>query len=572
MKKAFRIIIPILLVIAVLGSIVWYFTEYDPELTRYILVSQARNLDEQGNHSLATWLYKLAYRQSGKDAAIALELAEQYRSMGNYTKAEYTLSNAIADGGSVELYIALCKTYVEQDKLLDAVRMLDNVADPNIKSQLDILRPAPPAPDHEPGYFNRYISVSLSAPEGVTYYTTDGSYPSVNGNVYRKPIDLPAGETTIQCISVSDQGLVSPLSVSGYTVAGVIEEITLQDSAIDSALRQLLNVGADHAFYSNELWTVTSFTVPAEAQMLTDLSKLPFLKELTIRDANVNSLNSLSGLTALETLTVSGVTLSDSDLQIIAGLPKLKSLTLNRCNLSGIAPLANATGLTKLDLTNNAIGDLTPLKPLQDLKDLSLGHNAVKDLTVISGLSLLEHLDLSYNSIETAAPLFTCKQLRSLDLCGNSLTTTEGITSLPALQELLLAFNQLTEANSLSANLELSVLDISNNAISDISQFNLLTKLTSLNFSYNQVTSLPKFSMDSVLVTIKGSDNDIASLNELAGLEHLNYVIMDRNSKIDSVNALAGCFALVEVSVYGTRVRDVSALKDRDIIVKFTPV
>ena len=33
------------------------------------------------------------------DAAGAIELAEQYKSSGNFTKAEFTLSNAIADGG-----------------------------------------------------------------------------------------------------------------------------------------------------------------------------------------------------------------------------------------------------------------------------------------------------------------------------------------------------------------------------------------------------------------------------------------------------------------------------------------
>ena len=103
MKRFLRGLVPVLLSLAVIISIGWYLIEYDPGFTRDMLVSQARYLDDNGNHTMATWFYTLAYRQSGNDEEVALELAEQYRSMGNYTKAEYTLSNAIADGGSVDL-------------------------------------------------------------------------------------------------------------------------------------------------------------------------------------------------------------------------------------------------------------------------------------------------------------------------------------------------------------------------------------------------------------------------------------------------------------------------------------
>ena len=153
MKKAFKIIVPILLSFVVLGSIAWYLLIYDSSFTQELLLSQARRLEANGKHGAAVWVYDLAYSQSGEDGNVAIELAEQYKSIGNYTKAEFTLSNAIADSGSTELYIALCKTYVEQDKLLDAVRMLDNITDPAIKAELDALRPAAPALEPEPGFF-----------------------------------------------------------------------------------------------------------------------------------------------------------------------------------------------------------------------------------------------------------------------------------------------------------------------------------------------------------------------------------------------------------------------------------
>ena len=151
MIRLFHILIPLLLSLLILISIGWYFLKYDPEFTRDLLLKQARYQDEIGNHAAAVWFYDLAYLQSHKDDAVALELAQQYIAIGNFTKAEYTLSHAIADGGNVELYIALCSTYVQQNKLLDAVTMLNNVADPAIKEQLSALRPQSPAPSYAPG-------------------------------------------------------------------------------------------------------------------------------------------------------------------------------------------------------------------------------------------------------------------------------------------------------------------------------------------------------------------------------------------------------------------------------------
>ena len=168
-------------------------------------------------------------------------------------------------------------------------------------------------------------------------------------------------------------------------------------------------------------------------------------------------------------------------------------------------------------------------------------------------------------------PLGGCTGLTTLDLTGNSLTTTEGLENLTALQALSLAFNKLTDVSTLANNIALIELDISNNSIEDITALNTLNALQTFNFSYNHVSKLPAFSMDSALVTIKGSQNNLSSVDELGGLLNLNYVMMDYNSNLKSINALANCFTLVEVSVYGTKVSDVSALTSKNIIVKYAP-
>lgn len=572
MKRFLRVLIPVLLSLAVIISIGWYLFEYDPGFTRDMLVSQARYLDESGNHSMATWFYTLAYRQSGNDEQVALELAEQYRTMGNYTKAEYTLSNAIADGGSVDLYIALCNIYVEQDKLLDAVTMLDNVADPAIRQQLAALRPAAPSPSHEPGYFNQYISVLFTAPQGQIFLTTDGQYPSVSDLESTTPLTLSAGETVIHALTVGQNGLVSPLAVMNYTIAGVIESVTIDDPAMDAAIREKLNVSADHTLYTNELWTITDFTVPAKAKSLDDLSKLCFLQRLSISDLQSCDLTGLTSVVTLEELTVTGVSVTNADLRAIATLPKLQKLTLSQCSLSSISSLTGACALTYLNLSGNTIRDISVLQTMPDLTELYMSHNALVELDALSGLSRLEVLNVAFNSISSAAPLAGCSAMKELNLSNNALTDLTGLDKLTKLEKLYIAFTGTEDVSILEANAAIRELDISNNAITDISAVSVMTKLEYLNFSYNQVKKLPAFSKDVPLITIKGSQNKLSSLKELQGLKSLNYVYMDFNEKLSSVTALEKCPALVEVSVYGTNVHDVGRLKELGVQVTYSPI
>ena len=572
MKRAFKIILPIILSIAIIVCIGWYLLRYDRDFTRDVLVSCARSLDQQGNHNLSKWLYDVAYDYSGKDETVAIELAEQFKAAGNYTKAEYTLSNAIADGGSVDLYIALCRTYVEQDKLLDAVTMLDNVADPVIKQQLEDQRPKAPTASHSSGYYNQYISVELDAPKGTIYTSIGSEYPSTEDAPYSEAIALSGGETTISALTVGQNGLVSSLSIFGYTIGGVIEEVTLTDPAIEQAIRQQLQVSDDHVLFSDELWNITHLIIPKETKDLSDLALLPFLKQLVIRQVQFESLSALSSLSSLEELIITDVTVSTGDLEVIAALPKLTSLTMTSCNLSGITELSAATKLTYLDLRSNTIGNLAPLSSMTDLEYLALSHNAIDDLTVIGGLSKLTELDVSYNSISTTAPLASCTALAVLDLTGNSLTTLEGLDKIPGLRQLSVAFNQLTDVSLLAANTTLGELDISNNTITDITALGTLNNLLTFNFSYNQISALPTFSKKCALVTIKGSSNLLTSLEPLSGLENLNYVIMDQNAGITSIQCLTKCYQLVEVSVYGTKVTDATALKAMNVIVKYAPV
>ena len=570
MKKFMRFLVPLLMILVIIASIGWYLFVYDRDFTRDFLLSQARYQDMYGNSRLSAMFYNMAYEYSGRDENVAIELANQYKAADNYTKAEVTLSNAIKSGGGVDLYVALCKTYVEQDKLLDAVNFLSNVSDPTIKSSLEMLRPTAPTANYDPGFYSEYLDLELSSSAGTLYYTMDGDYPSIASDPYSQPIALPTGETTVYAISVGDNGLVSPLTIGTYTIGGVIEEVEFKDKAMEEAMRAAINASSSEIVYTNSLWDITEFSVPEAASNLEDLALMPYLQVLTITNQKLENLKCLSDLQKLQTLELVGCIVPADSLSTLAQLPVLTSLSLNDCSLSSIAALAGAPSLTSLDLSNNTVRNLEAISGITTLRDLNLQHNAVTDLSQLSGLNNLEKLDVSYNALTSLEPVSGCQRLEWLDASNNQISSLTGVNKLPLLSYLAVNHNSLTDISPAAQCAELTELRFNNNQVSDISSLSALIKLNVLDFSYNTVSQLPDWQEGCALRNIDGSHNTLTSIDNLNKLSQIAYVYMDYN-QITNVDALASCYLLVQVNVYGNSIESVSALTEHDIIVNYNP-
>ena len=570
MKSSLKRILPILLAILVLCSIFWYLFVYDRNFTRDLLLWSAQTLEQSGNHSAAIWFYRQAYIQSGDDQAVAIALARQFKDSGNYTQAEATLSNAIAENPSAELYVELSKTYVEQNKLLDAVNMLENITDPGMKAQLEAMRPATPVTDTPPNYYNQYIDVAISCGTGTLYVSTDREYPSITEDLYTDRISLPGGETMVYALAVGDNGLVSHLAVFGYTIGGVVEPVTLADKAVEDSIRKILGFSAEQTILTSDLWGITEFTVPQDTLDFSDLKYLTGLNKLVIRDCSFKELSAISSLTQLTDLEIRNFSLSNSDLSAIAGLPNLTRLTLSGCSLSTIEKLSSLRNLVYLDLSGNTIRDIDALSFMSELHELDLSSNAVTSLNAISGLQKLARLDLYGNSVSSLIPISSCTGLVWLDVSANRLDSLSGVESMKQLSCLYAASNALTDISLVTANTILMELDISDNNLTDISALSQLMQLQGLNFSHNQVTALPEFRKDCSLIVIDGSYNQLGTLVPLGGLTMLNKVILDYNN-IYWVDPLAKCYNLVQLDIFGNPISDVSKLTEMGVIVNYSP-
>lgn len=577
MKKGMRIILPIILVIVILACSIWYLFIYDRPFARDMLLSFARISEESGSLELSEWFYNQAYNLADQDDAasrdqVAIELSEQYKRTKNYTKAEYTLSNAIANGGGIDLYIALCQTFVEQDKLYDAVNMLDNVKDPEIKAQLDALRPAAPELSPDPSRpYNQYISVSATAESGTLFVASNGRFPSKYDAPYSEPLRLTDGENVINALVLSDDNLVSALTSETYTVGGVVKEITFVDPAVEAEVRKLLNVSDDKQLLNSDLWKITEFTVPEGTANYADLVHMTFLTKLTLENGVSGDLSCIGAMTNLTDLTIKNTVVTREAVEAIGTLIYLENLTLENCNLSNISAFKGATAIVTLNLSHNAISDINALSSMKDLKELNLEHNVITAISPLSALASLTKLDISNNVISSLAPISGISALTWLDAGTNAITELGDMSSLTALTYLCLNTNKLVNVSTLANCTALTELDIAKNSVTDISKLAALTNMITFDFSNNQVTALPEFTTTCALATIKGAYNNISTLQPLSGLDNLNNVFMDYNSEISSVKCLANCYKLIEVNVYGTKVSDVSALTGMDVIVNYNP-
>ena len=551
MKHALKIILPIILILALIIGACCFFLIARRDLTESIFVYWGEHFYEAGRYSRAVSFYKAAMHFAPKDADLAIRLADAYKKSGNYTKAEYTLVSAITQiPDSVQLYVALSKTYVEQDKLLDAETMLGRITNDAVRTQIDALRPAAPVIEPESGNYSEYIDVTVTGASGTVYAVCNSDFPASEQDVYTGPISLEAGESKIVALSVAENGLVSDAVYAGYTVGNVVEEVKLADAGMDAYVRELLGKTADSAIMSDELWAVEELDLPDTVASLEDLPYFTGLHSLSLHHGTGLDLSVLSQLPTLRKLDLSGCTLSTAAMNTIVTLSELTSLNLSGC----------------------AVAEIDALIGLQKLETLDLSNNTVSDLTALSALLALRELNLTNNPITSLSNLKNCTELETLYAGQCAITRIAGLADHTKLKTLVLSGNKITDISALAGCTAIETLDLSGNSISDISVVSGFKKLVDLNVSSNQITDLPQFDADTPLWHVDISHNQIESLAGLEGNLAVNFINADYN-RVKSVAKLESCIMLVRMNLWDNPVDadEVKQLQDIGILINYNP-
>ena len=158
---------------------------------------------------------------------------------------------------------------------------------------------------------------------------------------------------------------------------------------------------------------------------------MPLLKRVFLSGNAITSL-SFSKLPSLVYLDLSDNALAN--VSQLAGLVQLRTLDLSDNALADVSPLAGLVELRNLDLSNNSISTVGPLAGLSMLWALYLDGNSVRNLQPLSGLATLTWLDLKGNSIADLTPLSRHSFL-ALRLEHNRIEDIEALTEADWFQE-----------------------------------------------------------------------------------------------------------------------------------------
>lgn len=223
---------------------------------------------------------------------------------------------------------------------------------------------------------------------------------------------------------------------------------------------------------------------------------------------------------------------------------RVTAINLYGCNLHHLNQIINSLSrlknLTKLNIGNNTICDLSPLLCLKNLTELYISDNRVSDLSPLSSLKNLAILYISGNQVSELDSLSCLDNLTLLDISRNHVSDLHPLFNLKKLVKLHIAYNRVSELGSLSGLTNLKTLNILGNQVSKLGPLSGLTNLAELNGYGNQISDLGPLSDLKYLSTLNVCHNQVSDLSPLSSLIHLSLIDASHNivSNIGELSAL----------------------------------
>ena len=131
-------------------------------------------------------------------------------------------------------------------------------------------------------------------------------------------------------------------------------------------------------------------------------------------EAQIADLGGLEYFKNLKSLNLSSNAVTD--ISLLTGLTKLISLSLSGNPVADISPLSGMTNLEKLSLSGCAAEDYSSLGSLHNLKVLLLDNSTINDISALSGLTELTYLSLKDTQVSDVSPLAGLNGLTQLYL------------------------------------------------------------------------------------------------------------------------------------------------------------
>lgn len=324
---------------------------------------------------------------------------------------------------------------------------------------------------------------------------------------------------------------------------------------------------------------------------ITPLAQLKKLRTLHLDNNDIKDFSPLYDLSELTMLTIGGIEVSQSQIkelktrlpgcliysdeantdivEVHLGGKTFKSdvtkLDLSDCSITDLSALSVCTSLEELRLSGNYIRDISPLLDIPKLRVLDLSNNMISDIRPLMSMTTLEHLNLAGNKISSITALSQLKQLKELVLNGNDIDGTQNLAKLSALKILGLKKTGISDADleKLYNLKNLTVLALENNPDITESGVNQLKKklpqckVTHSEFEKKIVLGGKEFSASTE--SVDASSLGISDISAAAGFKSVRHLDLS-NNVISSVSALSSLKTLETLDLSDNNIGDVSPL------------
>ena len=239
------------------------------------------------------------------------------------------------------------------------------------------------------------------------------------------------------------------------------------------------------------------------------------LSELRSRDRRVHDLTGVHFATNLTRLELDNSRVSD--LSPVSGLTNLDFIEVHG-PISDLSPVAGLINLRRLDIAGINVSDLSPLVGLTKLKELVIADTNISDLSPVAGLINLEFLAFSNDTISDISGLAGLINLKYIHTWGNRFSDLSPLAGLTNMEALDICGAELSDLSPLASLTGLKELYLRSNRISDISPIAGLTGLTRLNLEHNNISDVSPLAGLSNLKWLQVAQNEISDFAPLDGL------------------------------------------------------
>ena len=220
-------------------------------------------------------------------------------------------------------------------------------------------------------------------------------------------------------------------------------------------------------------------------------------------------------------------------------MAKLTRLDVRNRDIRDLTGLQFARNLNWLNLDDNEISDLSPIAGLINLRDLRFSTNPISDISPLSGLINLEELRFSRASVSGLSPVAGLVNLKYIRSWGHNISDLSPLAGLTKLKGINFCGGNISDLTPLTGLTNLKEVYVIREEVSDISPLASLTGLTRLGLHHNNISDISPLTKLTNLTWIAINDNNISDISPLAGLTNLKWLDVSHN-QISDLSLLDG--------------------------------